>query len=309
MAQRTVVREGPRTPLPTEPRPQAREARSRLATAAAAGAILVATLAFGLVGLLAMAPPLRRRRRRRAAACGVCRRNQRLWLTVSALLAIVTLAGGGLRLTQDQPTAPRCPVTLVSNDDPSPAVGDPHDAAVPAFLREALDTPASGLAVAYVEWQGRDMCAMQHPAITLAFAPGGRSLKGSTIGNVFVTPRRPDLDDEQTEALARHESRHSDQWAVATALGGITLMPLAYFVDGSLYPDELNHFEQSAGLEAGGYPPAPVPRPGPQTWALAGWSLLVAYLLRGRLRQAFRAVTGRQRAPALERCARHTPGW
>jgi hypothetical protein len=143
--------------------------------------------------------------------------------------------------------------------------------------------------------------------MTLTFVPKSRSTSGSTVGDVFLTPPRTDLNVRQTEALARHEARHSDQWAVATALGGVALLPVAYLFDESLYPGSHNHFEQSAGLAAGGYPVEPGPAPGPRPWGVAAWALLAGVLLRDRLRQLARSLTGRSVAPSPGRCARH-PG-
>jgi hypothetical protein len=307
MATVTVAREASHAPLPSGTRK--RRELPWLAWLASAAASLVAGLAFGLVGLLAMTPRLRRRRRRRAEACLECRRGQRRWMAASLAVAWLTLVGGGLRLAHVEPAVPRCPVSSISSGTSLRDVHPHWESGVSTSLHNVLTAPASGLAVAYARWQGQTLCDLRRPSITLAFVPRAHSTSGSTIGDVFVTPQRPNLDDAQTERLARHEARHSNQWAIATALGGVMLLPVAYLVDESMYPSELNHFEQAAGLAEGGYPPAPVPRPGPRPWALVTWSVVGALLLRTRLRLLFRTVAGRPRSPAPQRCARHTPGW
>ncbi len=79
------------------------------------------------------------------------------------------------------------------------------------------------------------------------------------VGEVFLASPRPRINAVRAGELARHESRHVDQWALCSIVGGIALLPAAYLVDETLYPNSENHFEQSAGLDAGGYAPAPFP--------------------------------------------------
>jgi hypothetical protein len=276
----------------------------RVATVATA---VAAVVAFGLVGALAMIGPLRRLRRRRAATCRTCRRTQRAWLGVTVAVALLTLLGTGLRLAPGDATTHSCAVETISGSMPI-ASGDRTASAGPvSTARSMLTAPASGLAIAYSRWRGQTSCDIKHPQMTLSFVPGALMTGGSTIGDVFLTPWRPDLDERQTRALARHEARHSDQWAVATALGGTTLLPVAYLVDDSLYPGERNHFEQSAGLAAGGYPPVPSPAPGPRPLAVIGWALLACLSLRSHLRRLVRSVTGRPLERSADRCARHAP--
>jgi hypothetical protein len=286
----------------TSARAGSRDAVVRVATIATT---VAAVLAFGLIGLLAMLGPCRRLRRRRAATCGSCRRTHRVWLGVTVTVAVLTVAGAGLRFAP--PEAPRaCSVTTISGVAPSDHVDRPGPLGPASVVRSVLTAPASGLAMGVSRLNGQTMCDMRHPAMTLTFVPGALTTGGSTIGDVFITPWRPDLDRRQTEALARHEARHSDQWAVATALGGMTLLPIAYLVDQSLYPGNLNHFEQSAGLAGGGYPPVPSPAPGPRPWAVTAWALLACVCLRSRIRVVVRFVTGRPAASAPDRCARHS---
>jgi hypothetical protein len=266
--------------------------------------VLVAVLAFGLLGLVAMAPALRARRRRRTAVCGVCRRSHRRWTAVSVALASLTLVGSGLWLAHVEPEVRRCSVTTSSGGTSLPGVRSDREAGVGLFVHRVVNAPASGLGIAYANWQGYTLCDLRNPLVTGVPLAGVTS--GFTVGDLYMTA--PTLDAGETEALARHEVRHSDQWAVLTILGGTLLLPVAYMVDDSMYPKSLNHFEQAAGLSDGGYTEAPA-RPGPQPWALSLWTLVALVVCRTRLRLLFRTVTGRLGSPRPQRCGRHTPGW
>ena len=270
---------------------------------------VAAVVAFGLLGALAMVGPLRRARRRRAARCGACRRSQRWWTGVTATLAVLTLTGAGVRAAHEEPVVPRCAASSIDGSTGPLAGAHRHSTpGVGSRARAALAAPASGLAIAYSRVRGQTICDLPRPRLMLTVMPGAMSTGGSTIGDVFVTPLRPDLDPRQIEALARHEARHTDQWAVATALGGVTLLPFAYALDESLYPGSLNHFEQSAGLAGGGYPQPPSPSPGPRPWALAAWLLVLALVLRRRIGQLVRSLAGRQVAQPASCCRLHPAG-
>jgi hypothetical protein len=269
---------------------------------------LVAVIAFGMLGLLAMAPALRTRRHSRAAVCDVCRRNHRRWVAVSGALAGLTLVGAGLRLAPLEPTVPVCPVTSISSGTSQGDLRDNREDGVGPALHRVLTGPVNGLAIAYARWQRQTLCDAHYPSTTVVLIPYAGSKCGGTFGDVFVTPC-PNIDAWWTQNVARHEAKHSDQWAALTALGGIMTLPVAYAVDESMYPSSLNHFEEAAGLADGEYPPPPIPRPGPRPWALIMWCLVTVVVFRTRLRLLFRTVAGRPRSPAPERCGRHTPGW
>ena len=129
---------------------------------------------------------------------------------------------------------------------------------------------------------------------------------GSMVGEVFMASPVPRINPVRARDLAEHESRHVDQWAVCTIVGGIGLLPVLYLVDDTLYPGSENHFEQAAGLFDGAYPPPPVPPRGPQGWAIALWAGVL--LLLARRRSAGRSGRLVRRRSDLDpgRCAVHT---
>lgn len=272
--------------------------------------VVTAALAGGLLGVLAVAPPLRRRRRRRARACEVCRRHATWWRAAAAVVAVLTLAGTGLRLAQDASALPDCPTAeSITSGGYRVGVQPPRHESWWVRVRSTVTAPESGLAVAWARSRGETMCGVGRPSMTLAFVPEARSLGGSMVGDVFLTGVRPELTHDQAVALAHHESRHTDQWAVLTLVGGILLLPAGYLVDESMWPGAANHFEQSAGLAGGGYPPAPDPAAPPRAPALAVWALVALLLVRTRARMLCRAAARRGWTHSPGRCARHTPGW
>ncbi|WP_132215550.1 hypothetical protein [Kribbella steppae] len=112
--------------------------------------------------------------------------------------------------------------------------------------------------------------------------------------------------------LARHESRHTDQWAVLTLIGGPLAFPAAYYADGAFFPFSRNHFERAASLSDGGYPTPPDNKPAPLPAAAAAISVVLLLVLRRRIRWLSRIlVAGRVGATAhlTGRCPLHTTGW
>ncbi len=271
---------------------------------------VVAFLGAGVIGLLIVLPPLRWARPRRVLACDLCQRRHRRLLVAMVVLALVSVAGFGLRISQTARTLPACVAnaSIASGREVvDPTV--PSSSSARATVRSFLTAPASGLALGYAELRGQGLCSVGEPSITLAFVPQAEDRPGSMVGEVFLASPRPSMDPAMAAGLARHESRHVDQWAICSLLGGIALLPVAYLVDDSLYPHSENHFEQSAGLEAGGYAPVPDPPVGPRWWAIVLWAGVLLVLARRRLRWASRTLL-RRRATADEgRCAVHTSGW
>jgi hypothetical protein len=286
-----------RPPLPP-PLLERRAARSRRVVS-----VVLGVLAGGLLGGLAALFLTRRRR----LACTVCLGRLRWWGAAAGVLALLTVVGTGVRLAGDA-AVPACPAPGSIASGGYLEGGTTPSAPAPPRLRAVLTAPTSGLAVGWARLRGETLCGVGQPAMTLAFVPEARLSGGSTVGDVFLTAVRPDLTQAQAAALAGHESRHADQWAVLTAVGGIALLPVSYLVDESMFPGPSNHFEQSAGLAAGGYPPPPQPEQ-PQPIALVIWLAVAAVVLRTSLRALCRtAIHGRVlRDPG--RCARHTPGW
>jgi hypothetical protein len=265
--------------------------------------VVLGLLAGGLLGGLSAGLLTRPRRR----ACGLCRRRLRWWGVAAGVLALLTVVGTGVRLAGDA-AVPACPAAASIASGGYLEGGATTTVPTPPRLRAVVTAPESGLAVGWAQLRGETLCGVGQPAMTLAFVPEARMSGGSTVGDVFLTTVRTDLTRAQATALARHESRHADQWAVLTAVGGIALLPVSYLVDESMFPGPSNHFEQSAGLAAGGYPPAPQPEE-PRPLALAGWLVLAAVLLRTSLRALCRTAIQGRVVRDLGRCARHTPGW
>lgn len=288
---------------PPQPPPVVAGARP---TGRAATGLLVGVLAGGLLGGLAGLALTRPRR----TGCTVCRTHRRWWGALGVVLALLTVVGIGVRLAGDA-VVPACPApgSIMSGGY---LEGGSRPGTVPATaprIRAVLTAPESGLAVGWARLRGETLCGVGHPQMTLAFVPEARATGGSTVGDVFLTSVRPDLTNAQAESLARHESRHADQWAALTAVGGISLLPVAYLVDDSMFPGSANHFEQSAGLAAGGYPPVSDPPAPPRPLALAAWLLVAAACLRTSLRALCRSVVRGTVTRAPGRCARHTTGW
>ena len=256
----------------------------------------IALLAGGALGVLIVAGPGSRGRRERAARCRKCRRRGRIWLAAASVLAVVCCVGAGIRVAQAESAIPQCRVagSITSGEAVSPpTLVSPQS---PWFrLRGVLTGPESGLAAGYAELRAKPMCNTQVPDLTVALVPEARLTGGSTVGDVFLTSVRSDLAPDHAAALARHESRHADQWAVLTVFGGIAALPLAYGVDQSIWPGSQNHFEQSAGLAGGGYP-APGPGSTPRLWVAYLWLALVLIANQRRIRYAARRLVGARSA-------------
>ncbi|MGM0928783.1 MAG: hypothetical protein ACQEXN_03615 [Actinomycetota bacterium] len=124
----------------------------------------------------------------------------------------------------------------------------------------------------------------------------------------------PNISQTRTEdaKLAKHESRHVDQWAAGNVLAGPFAFPAAYIIDGALFPSSRNHFERAAGLSDGAYPPAPDNWPAPRWPDTAAIAIIALLIFRRRLRWLTRvAVGGRLYTRVHEpmRCPVHTRGW
>ncbi|GAB3445693.1 hypothetical protein GCM10027517_26980 [Phycicoccus ginsengisoli] len=288
-------------------------ARSRRRPTSAAMRVVWAVVAFlggGLAGLFLVLPRTRFLRPRRVLTCPLCQRRHRRLLTGMVVLALLSVAGFGLRVSQRARELPACVA------DTSIAEGrrviDPAAPSRPApwsTVRSVMTAPVSGLALGFAEVRGRGLCSVGNPPMTLAFVPQAGHRAGSMVGEVFLASPQPRINPVRARELALHESRHVDQWAVCSIVGGIALLPVLYLVDDSLYPDSLNHFEQAAGLDDGGYPPPPQPTPGPRGWAVALWVGVVLLLARRRIRWVVRTVVRRRSTHSAGRCAVHTTGW
>lgn len=287
-------------------------------------------LCFGVIGLLWLLPPVRRRRRRRAAVCGACRRRQRVGAVVIAGFAALLLVGAATRA--QIAVLDDCSLRFATGADEVVAETPTPDAAPGLWgrTRAAVNAPISGLMLMGTRAAGMDHCTGS--TVLVAFPPSPtRESGGSVVGDVFVSwlsevdgvalPGQEtyvrfgsdaNSEPEVVEAIARHESRHVDQWAVATMIGGPTALPTAYYLDSLLFPLARNHFERAAGLEDGGYDVPPDFGPSPLWLPLALSLALLVVVLRRRIRWASRVlVSGRAGAVAHEdgRCPVHSRGW
>ena len=271
---------------------------------------VVAFLGAGLVGLFLVLPPTRFLRPRRVLACDLCQRRHRRLLAGMVVLALLSVTGFGLRVSQRARQLPACDVA--SSIAEGQRVIDPNlpePGPLWSTTRSALTAPVSGLALAIAEVRGRGLCSAGDPPITLAFVPAAEGRAGSVIGEVFLASPVPRLNPVRARDLAQHESKHVDQWAVCSVLGGIAFLPALYLVDETLFPQSENHFEQGAGLFDGGYQPPPDPPVGPRSWAVALWLSLLFLVGRRRIRWAVRTAIRRRNIYDPNRCGVHTPGW
>nr|WP_166665367.1 hypothetical protein [Kribbella sp. VKM Ac-2527] len=196
--------------------------------------------------------------------------------------------------------------------------------------RDVVNAPTTGLGLLASRAAGMSECA--GPPLTATFwDPTRPSSGGSTIGSTFVAwmpagydssailpgasgfgsadDRRrpaapyvrygPNIPGPRAEELrlARHESRHTDQWAVLTLVGGPLAFPLAYYTDSAFFPGSRNHFERAAGLADGNYLPPPDDNPAPFPGAVAATCTALGLVLLWGIRRLCRT---RRPVPALE---------
>ena len=154
-------------------------------------------------------------RPRRVLACELCQRRHRRLLAGMVVLALLSVGGFGLRVSQRARQLPACVA------DTSIAEGrrviDPRAQGRPAAwatVRSVMTAPVSGLALGFVELRGRGLCSVGDPPITLAFVPQAEHKAGSMVGEVFLASPEPRINPVRARLLALHESRHVDQWAV-----------------------------------------------------------------------------------------------
>lgn len=289
-------------------------AARRLHTIARVVAVLAAFLAFGLLGLLVAVWHATRGRQRAEHGCRPCRWRRYLTLGVTSVLAGLVLVGTGLSLHQSTfgPGLPTCRteqpahVPESSNHQAMEVAGGD----VWSQSRQILTAPVSGLARLYVNDRGGGLCEVQ--STTVGFLPSAASDSGAAVGGVVLIDAKSRASAGDWAALARHESRHVNQWAALTLAGGPAAMPVLYAVDDAFFPDSLNHFERAAGLEDGGYPGAESWGPQPQWVDVTVLGLILIVAFRRRLRWASRVLTGGSAAAAAHQdglCPLHSTGW
>ncbi|NIK61522.1 hypothetical protein [Kribbella shirazensis] len=284
--------------------------------AGAAVRLVSAVLCFGSLGLIWVLV-------RRPGAGG----RRRTWSRIVAgTFVVLQVVGAAITVS----TAVRPPVlchTRVFPDgrvQPEPQLQDVSPPRIWGVARDVVNAPATGLGLLASRAAGMSQCA--GPPLTVTFwEPTRPSGGGSTIGSAFVawmpagydsssvlpgasghahaTDRRqldapyirygPNISGTRSgeSELARHESRHSDQWAVGTLIGGPLTFPLAYYADSAFFPGSRNHFERAAGLADGNYSEPPDNRPTPIPGAVPVTAVVVALVLRRQLRSLRRTHT------------------
>lgn len=293
-------------------------------------------MCFGLIGLvLCLLPAARRHRRERAAACTVCHRRRRINRVVISAFAVLLLTGAGVRAAAAMTPLEECGGRFALGAQAALAEGHTLD---PAYLRwwpatrDTVTAPTTGVMLAVTGAAGMTHCSGTSVLVAVP-PPPATGIGGSIVGNIFVSwvsevdgawvalpgqesyvrfGTEMNADPDYVEAIARHESRHVDQWTVATLIGGPLAMPVAYYVDSLFFPLARNHFERNAGLGDGGYEDPPDFGPAPLWWPLAITVALVLLLLGRHIRRASRAlVAGRAGLRAHEegRCPVHSRGW
>lgn len=239
-------------------------------------AALARVLCFGLAGLWWSRPAARRRRAARRHHCVRCRLVQRrrrraLFITAGLLAALAVVPTAAVWLTA--PAA--CPT--------GPAAGPVGDAAAAQPLRNLVTSPASGAALLYATARGAQLCVSPQNGLLVALTDRGFPRAGVTVGRVFITKDRPDIDPLALQEISRHEAWHGQQWAAGTALAGPAALPAAYSAAEFAFPGAQNPFERHAGLSDGGYvvPDAVCPAPvAVALWIIAALSAVVMRLTR-----------------------------
>ncbi len=297
-------------------------------------------ICFGVAGLVWSLPGIRKRRLDRAAHCRTCRGHARVRTFAVALVSVLLVAGAAARAQTVLVPQIVCHSHISADGDIEP---EPLLRIEPPMgwdiARSVLVAPISGVGV-LTGWTLRMESCSGPPLLVMFWLPPRVSGGGTTLGDVFVAWMPPKgsttgalsnrgyvITSEGTylrygpnisqtrvneAALGLHESRHVDQWAVGTLLAGPFAFPVAYAVDGTVFPGSRNHFERDAGLTRGGYTPAPDAQPAP-LWPESLVLCAVGVLLfRRRLRWLTRVVRGGRpqlRAHAPQHCPVHTPGW
>lgn len=155
--------------------------------------------------------------------------------------------------------------------------------------RNAVTTPATGLAYGYAAAQGMELCTVGK--LTIASTPSpGEVVTGTTVGDVMLTRVEPGLSGSDASGLGEHESRHVDQWTVATLAAGPLALPVLYALDETFFPGARNHFERVAGLTEGGYEEPADFGPDPNWGGVAFLVVVAGVLGRHRVRWLLRAL-------------------
>lgn len=122
------------------------------------------------------------------------------------------------------------------------------------------------------------MCVSPQNGFLVALTARGFPKAGVTVGRVFITKARPEIDLLALQEISRHEGWHGQQWAAASLVAGPAALPVAYGAAEAVFPGAQNPFERAAGLSDGGYtvPDGICPAPfGIVMWVFAAAGALV----------------------------------
>ncbi|TDO51624.1 hypothetical protein EV643_103363 [Kribbella sp. VKM Ac-2527] len=306
---------------------------------------------FGALGLIWALPGMRRRSERKAARCTICRRHRgRARLFIGGFVILQALGAATAAYTAAAPPL-LCHAHVYPDGrvESEPRLQDVSPPRTWGIARDIANASTTGLALLASKTAGMREC--DGPPLTVTFwQPPRVSGGGSTVGDIFVAwmpageegssflrgaqgfglaaegrgllategqqyvrygPNISSTRGNEME-LARHESRHTDQWAIMTLIGGPLAFPAAYYADGAFFPFSRNHFERAASLSDGGYTAPPDNLPAPLPGAAAAVGVVLLLVLRRRIRWFSRILAaGRTGAIAHQpgRCPLHTTGW
>ncbi|NMO53866.1 hypothetical protein HH310_22120 [Actinoplanes sp. TBRC 11911] len=248
--------------------------------------VVLRVLGTGLLGLWWSRPSAMRYRRRRRSECAGCAHRYHRVMRVLIVLVwlqmvgIVALLAYGAR-------PPTCqPPSLSSYNGATRYVTPTHDWVIP--VRQVITAGNSGLALAYGKALGGQFCDYVPNGTLLGRMKDGFARGGTTYGHTYLTSLEPQLVYSDMAPVMRHESRHTDQWALFTLLGGPVAFPLAYGVDDVFAPGPYNNFERDAGLADGGYVLPDTPSPTTTRLIVAGALFAIFFFERHRVRRQVR---------------------
>jgi hypothetical protein len=213
--------------------------------------VVLRVLGTGLLGLWWSRPAAMGHRRRRRRECSGCLNRYHRVIRVLIVLVWLQIAGV-VALLAYAARPPTCqPPSWSSSNGAAHYVTPTRDWVIP--LRQVITAGNSGLAVAYGKILGARLCEYVPNGTLIGRMNEGYARGGTTYGHTYLTSPRPERTFSEIAPVMRHESRHTDQWALFTLLGGPMAFPLAYSVDELFAPGAYNNFERDAGLADGGY--------------------------------------------------------
>ncbi|ONI75516.1 hypothetical protein BWI15_06610 [Kribbella sp. ALI-6-A] len=216
-------------------------------------------LGTGLLGIWHLRPSARRARADRRTTCGGCRkRHRRLLRALGGLVALQVVGIAGL--VAFGLGAPVCPPPPTLNREEAIAYTTAGEGPW-LRTRQVLTSGQTGLALLWARTRDADVCRFAPNGTLVARMESGYARGGTMYGHAFLTSPGQDRTYAELVPIKRHESRHTVQWTVGTALAGPLGFPVAYSLDELFAPGAHNHFERAAGLTDGGYAAPDTPPP------------------------------------------------